>query len=453
MNIGRDGIVAGEQAPGHFSKARQGLSAERPSSGIRQFQDSPAESEDMDIGIMTVPQGNSIRQVPQRGVDAAPEKPEKQSQGTAGSAAAGPESIQPGKQAPSSEQIDSVGAMQAAGVPKPSNGSAAHPAPAKAPPQPASDVGSTAQLAAAVMGSPSAAAQPQKQIPAVPQSAGLGTGSSATSKTAPASAGMLKTAAAKPTALAPQPQKPESRAREAVQPPGRAAPLTVQEKASAGESPQASVAPARTASAPAQQKAPAGVMAKASQLPPELAAPSLRQKEPPDALPKPGIAAQHKTTEGQGQQSQSVVEALPKPVQAPAKTAPAGISKSAPAAQNPANVASLAKGSSAPSYVPIPAPKQAPPASSAQAVQAPAKYSFLYPQKEDSAAARPQKPSRFAAANRSVTPASKPAPPAQKVHTSRPGAPGTTAGGVHRPQHAGGQPPVQVGNNMTCCSD
>ena len=463
MKVGRDSTVAGERAPRPLSKGRQGPSAEGPSSGTRQSQDSPAESEDMDVDIMTVFKENSVSQVLQPGMDAAPEKSVKQLQGTVRSAAAGPGSSQPARL---SEQTLPVDAMQAAGqAPKHSNGPSARPAPGAAPHQPAPLVGSTAQLAAAVKPSPSAAAQPQKQAPAILQSAGLVTDSRASLKAASASATMSTSAAAKPAALAPQPRNPESRAREAVQPPARAAPLTAQEKASAGAAPQASAAPAKTASASAQQKPPAGIM----QSPPKPSAPSLQQKEPGEALPKPSIAAQHMTAEGQGQQRQSVVKALPKPVQAPAKAAaaaphssaappghgkekaPAGISKSALAVKNPALSANLAKGSSsAPSHVPIPAPKQAAPASSAQAAQIPAKYSFLYPQKEDSAAAKPQKPSRSAAANRSVAPASKPAPPAQKVHTSRPGSAGTSAGGAHRPQHAAGQAPVQVRNNMTC---
>ena len=475
---------SGTAAPS-VSRAQAG---DRLATGIQESQDTPAELEDMDIDIMTVSHGNSAGHLLKLGRSAPSMKADKKHlQGTASLAAACPDSTQRGRLSPDSRQSSPVAAAQSGASHKAVSAPAASPAIGTAPPQPALDVGIRAPLSAAERPSPGGAAQPRKHSPAMLQSAGQGTGSSATAKAAPASASMSKPAAAKPAALPPQPQNPESRAHRAVEPPARAAPLTVQEQVDTGEATQAEPASVKTALATAQRKASQDLVPKAVQSPPKLAAPSLQQKKPLEALPKPGVAPQHKTAEAtsakvvqapvtsrsQGQQDESALKTLPKPAQAPPARAaaaalsnsaappppakdkvPAGITNPAPAVKNPAGPASLAKAPSpAPSKVRIPAPKQAPPASSAQAVQAPAKYSFLYPQKEDSTAANSQKLSRFAVANRSAASAPKPAPHAQKVHTTRMVAAGASAGGAHRPQHSAGQGPAQVRSNMLCHPD
>ena len=486
----RDSAAGGEEQQGvamreHISRERRrGLEVSRtPVSraeegagfSTTQPEQPLAESE----GTMTVSQQYGVSQVLRPDREAVSEKGEKQMQGAAKSAEAGLGSNQPSRHALLQDQPRSEAATEAAEGHKARNALAASPAPGRAPPQPASDVGSRNQPAAPICPSATPATQPQKQAPAVLQLAGQGTKPSATGRAPPSSASMSGPAAAKPRALSPQLQIPESKAQNAMQSSARLAAHTVQEKATTKVASQAAVVPGKTAAGTAQQKASHGPVPTVVQAPPKAATPPLQQKKPPETLPKPVVAPQHRApqstsikamqspvrTKGQAQQRRSDAEALPKTNQAPAKaaaaapnnsTAPpvpdrvtAGISKSAPVVKNAAGAVGLAKApSSAPSNVPVPSARQAMPASSAQAVQAPAKYSFLYPQKEDSKAGKPQRVLNSLAAASVAAPAPTLVPPAQEVHPSRPGGAGASAGGSQRSQPPAGQKSVQVHNNV-----
>ena len=490
----KNSAVAGEKQPNVTPREQLGRERPQPSStgvtpvsraearegpgtSTKQRQDNLADSEDMDIDIMTVSAEKGVSQVARPHVTAVPKEVEgeqKQLQDGARQPAAGPGSSQPSRPTPTTHRTESVAAKNAAEGHKASTAPAAGPATGTVLPQPVSDVGFRSQPAASERPSPSGAVQPQRQASAAPHAARKETGSSVAAKAAPAPASMSNSAASKPAALPHQPQA--SSVRKELQPPARATPA-VREKASMRGATQAEVSPASTPAVTAQQKASEGLVPKVVQAPSKLAAPSLHHKKPLEALPKPSVAPRQTTsgatpvkavhtpvtTTGQSKQNRPSLEALPRAAQAPAHAAASAlsmsaapsapekekssavISKPAPAVKSPAGAASLAKVSlPPPSKVPIPAPKQATPATSAQAAQAPAKYSFLYPQKEDTAAANWQKPSRSAPANRSALPAPKAAPPAQKMQSSRQGATGGSAGGVHRSQHTAGQNSVQV---------
>lgn len=185
-------------------------------------------------------------------------------------------------------------------------------------------------------------------------------------------------------------------------------------------------APAKPAPKPGQQRdSGSGLVPKAVQAPLKLAAPAIHQKQRVKALPKPTAAAQNNSADAPAQkavqppatnrdpqqQSKPAAEASRQPVLAPTKV-------DAPAKQPAASATQSRAPAQASTHTPIPVPK---PTSGVPAVQA-GKYSFLYPQKEGSASAKPQKVSRFA-------PVSQPAPAVTKMQTSRP-ASGPTSGQV-----------------------
>ena len=404
---------------------------------------------------------------------AAPVQPEKRKQSHAPQDSTpvqpSPGAAKPGPAASSAQQASakaaagasSQGASQASAVPAPATGGAGAPAGTQAP--------FSAEQTAAGQINKAPAVAPSKSGPVLPQAET----SSAVQPSKPASALTPASTTLAPKAVqAPVQASPASEAQKAVShAPSKAALAAMQSAAAvsgkptgqperihqqagtpskdtvdmpasssgkaASEAPPSSTIfadppavspPAKPAPKPGQQRdSGSGLVPKAVQAPLKLAAPAIHQKQLLKALPKPTLAAQHNSADAPAQkavqppatnrdprqQSKPAAEASRQPVLAPTKV-------EAPAKQPAASATQSGAPAQASTHTPIPVPIPKP-TSGLPAVQA-GKYSFLYPQKEGSAPAKPQKVSRFA-------PVSQPAPAVTKMQTSRP-ASGPTSGQV-----------------------